>query len=50
MIFRYAKEPWAASHPPVVRVNGVRYFVDIRMRQLRRVDDPRSTIDFEWDN
>lgn len=32
---------------PVVWVHGVRYFVDVRLRQLRRVDDPRRVVHFE---
>jgi hypothetical protein len=32
---------------PVVRINGVAYFLDVRLRQLRAVDNPHDWIDFE---
>ena len=32
---------------PVVCVNGVAYFVDARVRQLREVGNPHRYIDFE---
>jgi len=34
---------------PAVRVAGVEYFVDIRLRQLRQVDNPHNFIGFEPD-
>lgn len=32
---------------PVVRINGVAYFLDVRLRQLRAVDNPHDWVDFE---
>jgi hypothetical protein len=34
---------------PVVRLNGIDYFVDVRLSQLRRVDNPHSFVDFDTD-
>ena len=37
-----------ASRPgglPVVRIGGVKYFLDMRLRQLRAVNDPHDLID-----
>ncbi len=32
---------------PVVRVNGVAYFIDMRLRQLRQVNDPNNVIELD---
>ena len=32
---------------PVVRINDVAYFLDVRLRQLRAVDNPHDWVDFE---
>ena len=32
---------------PVVCVDGVRYAVDVRIGQLRQIDDPRRVVWFE---
>ena len=33
--------------PPIVRIGGVPYFLDMRLRQLRAVHNPRECIDLE---
>ena len=32
---------------PIVRISGVRYYLDTRLRQLREVDNPREYIDLD---
>lgn len=32
---------------PVARINGVAYFLDVRLHQLRAVDNPQDWVDFE---
>ena len=32
---------------PIVRISGVRYYLDTRLRQLREVDNPREYIDMD---
>jgi len=34
---------------PIVSVNGVLYFLDLPLRQLRRVDNPHDYIDLDSD-
>ena len=32
---------------PIVRISGVKYYLDVRHRQLREVDNPREYIDLD---
>lgn len=32
---------------PIVRISGVRYFLDVPHRQLRQIDDPSDVIDLD---
>ena len=34
---------------PIVSINGVPYFLDMPLRQLRRVDNPHDYIDLDSD-
>ena len=34
---------------PIVRISGARYLLDVRLRQLRQVDDPNDVIDLDGD-
>ena len=34
---------------PIVRISGVRYLLDVRLRQLRQIDDPNDVIDLDGD-
>ena len=34
---------------PVVRISGVRYLLDVRLRQFRQVDNPSDVIDLDGD-
>ena len=34
---------------PIVSIDGVRYFLDLPLRQLRRVDNPHDYIDLDSD-
>ena len=35
---------------PIVRISGVRYYLDTRLRQLREVDNPREYIDLDGED
>ena len=37
--------PSNAAGLPVVRVGGVEYVLDLRLKQLRKLDEPRRVID-----
>lgn len=41
------RKPSPPGRLPVVRVNGVAYFIDMRLRQLRQVDDPHNVIELD---
>lgn len=46
------KNPGPQAMPrrlPVVRISGVEYFLDMRLKQLRRVDNPHDYIDLDSD-
>ena len=40
-------EPSHCTGLPIVRISGVRYYLDTRLRQLREVDNPREYIDLD---
>jgi len=39
------REPSNAAGLPIVRVGGVEYVLDLRLKQLRKLDEPRKAID-----
>ena len=40
-------EPSHCRGLSIVRISGVRYYLDTRLRQLREVDNPREYIDLD---
>ena len=37
--------PSSSAGLPIVRVGGVEYVLDLRLRQLQKLDEPRQVID-----
>ena len=42
---RPCREPSHSAGLPIVRVGGVEYVLDLRLKQLRKLDEPQKTID-----
>jgi len=42
-------QPARPRRLPVVRISGVEYFLDMRLRQLRQVNNPHEYIDLDSD-
>ena len=40
-------KPSKPGGSPVVRIGGVQYFLDMRLKQLRAVNDPHDLIELE---
>lgn len=43
----FSGEPSPHKGLPIVRISGIRYYLDTRLRQLREVDNPREYIDLD---
>ena len=40
-------KPARPGGSPIVRIGGVQYFLDMRLKQLRAVDDPRDCVELD---
>ena len=40
-------KPSKPGGPPIVRIGGVRYYLDMRLRRLRAVLDPQDVVELD---
>ena len=42
-------KPAKPGGPPIVRIGGVQYYLDMRLRRLQAVHNPRDYVDLDGD-